>query len=165
MGSGKTHIGKRLAKKLGFSFLDLDDLIEDREGSSISQLFATFGETAFRQMEQAALHSLTSYDKIVIACGGGTPCFYDNMAWMNDHGLTIYLAASPSLLYQRLVRETSHRPLLQGKKKEELLRFLQTKLTERSSFYQQASVLVDQDTIEIPVDEALCLHIQDIVGH
>ncbi len=165
MGSGKSYTGKRLAQKLDVPFIDLDDRIEARQGQSISRLFATFGEAAFRQMEQEALHSLAKEENVVVATGGGTPCFFDNVEWMNQHGVTIYLKASPELLYQRLAPETDHRPLLQGKKEAELLHFLKTKLAERSSFYEQASVLVDQDQLDIPVETALHKHLQDIVGH
>ncbi|GJM32644.1 MAG: shikimate kinase [Saprospiraceae bacterium] len=165
MGSGKTYTGKRLADRLNMPFIDLDDWIEKRQGRSISQLFSDYGEAAFRQMEKEALHSLIDYKRVVIACGGGTPCFFDNIIWMNQFGISIYLQASPELLYQRLISETSHRPLLKGKKETELLQFLSAKLEERVDFYNQASVVLNQDDPGPPADEALFLHLKDIIGH
>ena len=115
MGSGKSLIGKKLAEKLQFKFLDLDTAIEEYAGKSVAEIFVEKGEAAFREMEQKMVRQTDKLQNTIIATGGGTPCFYENMDWMNKHGLTIFLEVSPEILAQRLKGEKQKRPLLAGK--------------------------------------------------
>ena len=146
MGCGKSYIGKGLAKKLGWEFLDMDDYLEANEGMTIAQIFAEGGESLFRQLEKNYLHATYDFNQTVIATGGGAPCFFDNIDWMNKNGQTIYLNAPVSILVDRLKSETAHRPLLAGKSAKELTTFIANKLAERSSFYEQANIVFDYKT-------------------
>lgn len=138
MGSGKTTVGKKLAKKLGFSFIDLDLLIEEQQKMSINTIFEQKGELAFREIEKIVLQSTIHMQNIVVACGGGLPCFFDNMAWMNANGQTLYIKMAPKSLFNRLINAKMTRPLLKDKTDEELLVFIEEKLEERAPFYLQA---------------------------
>ena len=146
MGSGKTFTGSRVAMQMGCSFLDLDDKIEAYHGKSIPEIFRDEGESHFRLLEREALHRMAAFPEAVISCGGGTPCFFDNVRWMNDHGITIYLRASPEILYQRLLPQRQQRPLLSRLKDEDLLDFIRSKLRDREKFYLQANYSIDQDS-------------------
>ena len=144
MGSGKTHLGKILAAKLGFLFVDLDSVIENTEGVTIAQLFDNQGETHFRKIESDRLKDLSKWDEVVISTGGGAPCFHDNMAWMNANGITIYLKTDPHLLLNRLKSQTENRPLLSDKSDTELLDFIIQKIDERTLFYEMATIKITQ---------------------
>lgn len=143
MGSGKTHWGKRLAEHLDWSFTDLDQYIEQQENMSVANLFENHGEAGFRRIERYYLNHFAIHRNLVLSCGGGTPCFLDNMDWMLRQGFTVYLEASPEFLKQRLEDETSHRPLLKGLEGEALLEFITNKLEERKPCYQRAHLIVD----------------------
>jgi shikimate kinase len=145
MGSGKTYLGKQLASKLGFLFVDVDSVIENTEGVTIAQLFDSQGETYFRKVESDRLKGLEKWDEVVISTGGGAPCFHDNMDWMNAHGITVYLQTDPNLLLNRLKSETENRPLLRGKTDEELLDFIKNKIADRKLFYEKAKIIVAQN--------------------
>ena len=144
MGCGKSYIGRPLAAKLSFQFVDVDDIIENTEGGTIAQVFEGQGETYFRQLESDTLKRLDKWENIVIATGGGAACFHDNMDWMNENGLTIYLKASPELLLSRLKNETNQRPLLAGRTDADLLGFIENKLSERASYYETAALIIEQ---------------------
>ncbi|MCS6992057.1 MAG: shikimate kinase [Chitinophagales bacterium] len=146
MGSGKTYLGRQLADLLKRPFTDLDQLIEQQEQCSIAELFAREGEQAFRQKEQAYLKKIPLRHQI-IATGGGTPCFFDNLSWMNEHGLTVYLKVSLDILIKRLKAQTRHRPLLQGRTGLDLHRHICHLLQEREPFYQQARLIVEADQL------------------
>ncbi len=146
MGCGKSYIGKQLAQSLGWEFLDMDDFLEANEGMSISQIFAEGGESLFRELEQNYLQATIDFENAVIATGGGAPCFFDNIDWMKAHGTTIYLKTPVAILVDRLKSETDHRPLLAKKTDAQLSDFIRTKLTERSSFYQQAQYVFEYKT-------------------
>ena len=146
MGCGKSYIGKQLAQSLGWEFLDMDDFLEANEGISISQIFAEGGATLFRDLEQNYLKATFDFENTVIATGGGAPCFFDNIDWMNANGTTIYLKTPVSILVDRLKAETDHRPLLAGKTKSQLSDFIKTKLKERSPFYQKAQYIFEYKT-------------------
>ena len=154
MGSGKSFLGKRLAERLGYRFIDLDSYIEVQTGRSIPEYFAE-GEEAFRIAEARCLRELEVYEKVVIATGGGTPCYKDNIKWINAHGTSIYLNASPKLLYEHLLPQRSLRPLLADLKEEQLLDFIRDKLEERLPVYEQAQFIV------APELEALLAVLQD----
>jgi shikimate kinase len=138
MGSGKTTIGKRLAKKLNVAFIDLDAFIENRYRKAISEIFAEKGETGFREIEKIVLHEVAQFEKVVISTGGGTPCFFDNMNVMNESGLTIYLKTSVEKLTKRLSASKEKRPIIKDKKTEELKTFISENLDKRELFYNRA---------------------------
>ncbi len=144
MGCGKSTLGKKVATKTGYSFIDLDDLIVQEINMSISEYFGAFGEQAFRKIERDQLHKLSCLKNTIIATGGGAPCYMDNMDWMNEHGKTVYMKLPPKALLSRLSqKEVESRPLLKGKTTEELLEFIQSKLEEREPFYNRAKIIFD----------------------
>jgi shikimate kinase len=165
MGSGKSYIGKKLSERMSMPFSDLDDIIEKGEDTKISAIFETSGEKQFRLLEKKYLHTYAMIDHALIATGGGTPCFFDNMEWMNKHGVTIYLKASSKLLAQRLLAERSHRPLLSNLNDQSLLDFIRIKLEERASYYEQASVIVEQTKNDETIIEELYQNFSSITGH
>jgi shikimate kinase len=149
MGSGKTTIGKLLSKQLGFTFLDMDAYIEEKYFQTISQIFATHGETYFREIERKCLHEVAMFENTVIATGGGTPCFYDNMEVMNAAGTTVYLKYSAKELANRLSSAANKRPLIAEKKGDELLEFISKTLLTREVFYYKAQHLIFGTEAEI----------------
>ena len=130
MGSGKSYAGKRLAERLDFSFIDLDEYLEEKENCSISSIFQEKGEAHFRNLERQYLHEMIQYEQIIISTGGGTPCFFDNMNWINNNGVSIFLQTSVEVIVQRLQKEKDHRPLIAGLSKEELSQFVSQKLED-----------------------------------
>jgi len=165
MGSGKTYTGRRLAQKAGLPFIDLDEWVEHSEGASIRAIFETKGEPCFRRLERDALRAMAQFRDVVVSCGGGTPCFFGNMRWMNEHGATIYLRATPEILAHRLSRQQEQRPLLKGLGQEELEAFVRSKLAEREPCYLDASIVYEQRTLDEKVAEALLDHFQNLIGH
>ncbi len=143
MGSGKSFIGKKLADKMQMPFCDMDEWIERSEKRSIKDIFAREGETYFRALEKKYLRTFGQVQELIIATGGGTPCFFNNMDYMNKKGLTIYLKTNPELLAERLLTEKDHRPLVANLNQTELLDFIKKKLKERSSYYDQAAISVE----------------------
>ena len=143
MGAGKTTIGKALSKELGIIFYDLDWYIESRMRKTVSEIFAERGEEGFRQIEYNMLHEVAEFEDVIISCGGGTPCFFDNMDYLNQQGQTVYLKAEPEVLYKHLQMAKVERPLLKGKSKEELLTFIKEQLEKREPFYTKARYTLD----------------------
>ena len=144
MGCGKSTWGRKLARISKLPFIDLDEKIVEETGMSIGSYFAEYGEAAFRQVESDVLKSVSSSEAAVISTGGGAPCYYDNMEWMNQTGITVYLELPAGVLLSRLVgKEGTKRPLLAGKTNDEILSFIEDKLAERKPFYEQAEVVVD----------------------
>ena len=157
MGSGKTTVGQLLATQLGYSFIDMDNHIEGKLFKSVSQIFAELGEDQFRLLEKQCLHEVAEFDHVVISTGGGVPCFFDNMEYMNKQGVTVYLKLSSADLAERL--EQSHankRPLLANRKGEELLHFISEELAKREPFYSQAAFSVSGE-IESTVSQICVL--------
>lgn len=143
MGSGKTTAGKKLAKLLKINFIDLDNYIEQKEKLSVQSLFENFGEPAFRKMEQVSLNELLKLkSKAVIALGGGTICYNDNLQKIKKIGLLIYIDLPPIALAQRLEKSKVKRPLLKNLKGEELVKFVTDKLEERKSYYVQSHITI-----------------------
>lgn len=140
MGSGKSFSGKQLAEKFNMSFVDLDDYIEKQEGQSIRSIFKNKGEDYFRKAEMHCLHKMSTKEMTVISTGGGTPCFFDNMDWMNKDGITVFLETPVRILTNRLLEGKEHRPLLKDFSQKELASFIEHKLEERNPFYHQAQV-------------------------
>ena len=148
MGAGKTTVGKALSKETGFPFYDLDWYIESRMRKSVSQLFAERGEEGFRKIEHAMLHEVAELEDVIISCGGGTPCFFDNMDYLNQQGHTVYLKAEPEVLRYHLQLGKGVRPLLQGKSPDELLDFITKQLAQREPFYSKARHILDVNKLD-----------------
>lgn len=147
MGSGKTYWGEKAAGWLGWRFVDLDRYIEEQERMSISKIFQKHGEAHFRKLENKYLMQVEEFGNTVIAAGGGTPCFYDNIKQMNRMGKTYYLKTKPETAAARLKNQISERPLLHGKKEKELIAFLKNQLIERESFYLQARHTIESENL------------------
>lgn len=144
MGSGKTTWGKKLASALEVPFIDMDHLIVEKIGMSIPEYFKAQGEDAFRELEQAVMKEQEGRAGI-ISTGGGTPCFFDNMDWLLDHGTVLYLNHSAKSLWKRLSQsDVNKRPALKGFTGEQLLAFIEEKLQERAPYYNRAHIHVDQ---------------------
>lgn len=148
-GSGKTTEGKKLAKKLAWQFVDLDKKIEQEVGSDIPKIFAEKGEPFFREVEQKLLLEIAQIDKVVIACGGGTVAFHNNMKWIKKNGFSIFLQAEPKLLLSRILASKSKRPLFDGLKEPEILEKIKSLLQIRLPFFEQADC-----TIALPKEAA-----------
>lgn len=147
MGAGKTTLGKALAQATGLQFIDLDWYIEERFHTSIQQIFADKGESGFRDIERRMLHEVAEFEDVIISCGGGTPCFFDNIDYMNLQGDTIYLKATPETLKAHLLMGKNKRPLIQGKSPEELIGFISESLSKRTMFYEKACHTIDIEVI------------------
>ncbi|WP_346710689.1 shikimate kinase [Phocaeicola salanitronis] len=148
MGSGKTTLGKAFAQAAHLQFIDLDWYIEERMHKAIKDLFAERGEEGFRQVERNMLHEAGEFENVVIAAGGGTPCFFDNIDYMNRTGETVFLNASFEALFRRLKVAKSKRPLLSGKTDEELKEVIRNGLAERMAFYGKAKHWFPSDYLE-----------------
>ena len=148
MGAGKTTVGKALSKEMGIPFYDLDWYIESRMRKTVAQIFAERGEEGFRRIEHNMLHEVAEFENIIISCGGGTPCFFDNMDYLNRQGETIYLKASPEVLYGHLKMGKTERPLLKNKTAEEMQRFISEQLEKREPFYAKAKHTLDVNLLD-----------------
>lgn len=151
MGAGKTTIGKNFSKELNIPFYDLDWYIENRMHKTIKQIFDEYGENEFRKIEHNMLHEVAEFENVIISCGGGTPCSFDNMDYMNQQGKTVYLKASPEVLYGHLMMGKTVRPLLLNKTPDEIKTFIQKQLEQREQYYSKAKYTLDvslMDTYE-----------------
>ena len=144
MGSGKSTLGNILAREMGLTFIDLDKYIEERNCKTVPQLFTEFGEPGFREKERKALEEISEFTDVIIATGGGAPCFYDNMELMNRTGITVFLDIHPSVLAERLLKSKTERPLIQGKSRTELIRFIDESLKKRMPFYSKAVIRMEK---------------------
>lgn len=156
---GKTTIGRDLAKLMNRTFYDLDWYIEERYHTKVSQIFAEKGEAHFRDLERRMLHEVAEFENVVLSCGGGTPCFFDNIDYMNSQGTTFYLKATPDVLYKHLKMGKSVRPLLLNKTPDEVRTFIEAQLAQREPFYKKAKYAIDvnlmdtYDKIKLSVDK------------
>ncbi|MDE6576805.1 MAG: shikimate kinase [Muribaculaceae bacterium] len=148
MGSGKTTFGKALAANTGMRFIDLDFYIEQRHHATVRDIFAKHGEAGFREIEREMLHEVANFEDVIISCGGGTPCFFDNMDYMNEMGTTLWLQASHDTLFSRLIRKREKRPLLAGHTDEEIKEIISTQLSSRAPFYSKAIHTWQSDSLE-----------------
>lgn len=148
MGAGKTTLGRALAKALGLSFIDLDNYIETRFRKTISQIFAEKGEEGFRLLERNMLAEVGEFEDVIISTGGGTPCFYDNVEYMNRQGITVFLDVPVERLFTRLSIARSKRPLIKEKNDEELLQFINEQLGKRMPHYSKAQHCFVADKLE-----------------
>lgn len=158
MGAGKTTVGRQLAKALNVPFYDLDWYVEERYHRRIPQIFAEEGEEGFRELERRMLHEVAEFENIILSCGGGTPCFFDNMEYMNSLAETVYLKASPEVLAKHLRMGRTERPLIKGKSPEELEAYISESLESREPYYTKAkhtldvSLMDNYEKISITVD-------------
>lgn len=148
MGAGKTTLGKAFARKLNIPFVDLDWYMEERFHKTVGELFAERGEAGFRELERNMLHEVGAFEDVVISTGGGAPCFFDNMDFMNRNGKTVFLNVHPDVLFARLRIAKQQRPILQGKKDDELKDFIVQALEKRAPFYSQAQYVFNADELE-----------------
>lgn len=150
MGCGKSHWGKELSARLQIPFFDLDEKIEEKEEKSINEVFEEKGEEYFRLLEKEVLHMLVeSHETFVMACGGGTPCFYNNIDYMNKQGTTIWINCSTSCLVQRLKNEKAKRPLIKDLNEDQLHTYIMRKVGDRRIFYQQAKIILTEEEISV----------------
>lgn len=157
MGCGKSTMGKKLAQKLGYTFIDLDHQIEQSLGTTIGEYFAAHGEAAFRKLESETLKTFTYPANAVIATGGGAPCFFDNMDWMNANGLSVYMEMSAAALAKRLEGGKDKRPLLRELNEAQMIEFIENKLTERNVFYKKALLTINGINLTADAMRALIL--------
>lgn len=143
MGAGKSVVGRRLAKSLNLSFYDLDEEIESHYKMSVSAIFQKYDEACFRKLETSILESFSNKDNFVLSCGGGTPCFGENMAFMKSIGTTIYIKLPADELAGRISSSYHKRPLTEGKSDEELASYVDAMLKKREPFYSMAKITVD----------------------
>ncbi len=148
MGAGKTTVGKQLAAELGLMFYDLDWYITSRMRRTVAQIFEESGEDGFRKIEHNMLHEVAEFENVVISCGGGTPCFFDNMDYLNRQGETVYLKAAPDVLYTHLRMGKGVRPLLLNKTPDEVRAFVAEQLVSREPYYQKAKHVLDVNVLD-----------------
>ncbi len=148
MGAGKTTLGKALSKELKVPFYDLDWYIETRMHRTVKQIFDERGEEGFRKIERNMLHEVAEFEDVILSCGGGTPCFFDNVDYMNEKGQTVYLKACPEVLYQHLKMGRSVRPLLLNKSPQEMQAYIQEQLTRREQYYSKARYTLDVNLMD-----------------
>ena len=148
MGSGKTHWSKIWAEKYKLDCYDLDDLIVETEGLNINDIFHQKGETYFRAAEATALRTFSFQKNFILSCGGGTPCFLDNMDWMKSHGITIYLKATPATIAARLINGNAMRPLVRDLEPNQMIEYAEQKIIEREAFYLRSSLILTEDQID-----------------
>ena len=149
MGCGKSTVGKKLSRLMNYDFIDLDTQIENKYQFNIPAIFERFDEKAFRTLERECLMSTLRNNNCIIATGGGTACFFENMKWMNTHGLTVYLQMQPESLYARLLSSRKKRPLIEQRAKDEVLQYIRAELESRHKYYQQANLIINVKDLKI----------------
>lgn len=148
MGSGKSTMGRAVSRMTGIPFIDLDNYIEGRFHHTVREIFAENGEARFREIERNMLHEVADFEDVIVACGGGTPCFFDNMEYMNTHGTTVFLDTPISKLHSRLMRGRHKRPLIAQKSEEELREYIIDALDKRMAYYSKAQITFSSDRLE-----------------
>lgn len=148
MGCGKSTLGRAVSRMTGLPFIDLDTYIEGRFHRTVKEIFALKGEAGFREIESGMLREVADFEDVIVACGGGTPCFHDNMDYMNSHGITVFLDTPVPTLFSRLQRGRHKRPLIAAKTDEELRRFITDALDCRLPDYSKAAVTFSSSELE-----------------
>ena len=148
MGTGKTTLGKIISKQMNLTFIDLDIYIENRYHKTISKIFEEVGEEGFRKIERTSLEEVSEFENIIIATGGGTPCFFDNMEFMNNKGTTIYLMTNNKVLFERLRIASQNRPIIKGKTDDELSEFIKINVDKRHPFYSKSNLCFDANKLD-----------------
>jgi shikimate kinase len=160
MGSGKSHWGRLLSSRLTLPFFDLDKQITDEEDKSIVEIFEEKGEEYFRMVEKETLYILSeSHESFVMACGGGTPCYFNNIDYMNNNGITVWLNTRMDVLFNRLLEEKDARPLLRNLTDAQLKQFILKKFSERRIYYEQANLVIEESEASV---ESLIQHIMHV---
>lgn len=155
MGSGKTYWGKQVASQLKIPFFDLDDVISESENKPVTQIFTERGEELFRVKEKETLDQLIDANQsMVLSCGGGTPCFFNNIERMKKYGIVVWLNTHVEIILQRLMKEKASRPLIKNIADEDMRSFIVRKLNERRMYYEQADITLDNED-SIPISEFL----------
>lgn len=149
-GSGKSYLGKKLSEALQLPFIDLDHVIEQHTNKSIASIFSEQGEAHFRELEATELRTQSAQSQFVLSCGGGTPCFHDNMKFINENGVSIFVNTPlPEILQRMTQQQTNQRPLFAAHGEESLENKLQTLLQKRKPVYEQAHVVIDGSTVSV----------------
>ena len=149
MGAGKTTAARRLAQRMGWEVVDTDALFEEKYKISVNDFFNKYDEPLYRKLESEVLKATESLDHVVVSTGGGTACFFDNMDWMNQHGLTVFLRISPQAAVDRVIHSRHKRPLVEGKSEEELTEFVNQHYASRLPFYEQANIIVKSEDLDL----------------
>ncbi|MCF8234273.1 MAG: shikimate kinase [Bacteroidales bacterium] len=149
MFSGKTTVGRKLARRFGYEFRDTDQVMEGRYKLSIPDFFNKYDEELFRELEHNTLIELSGLDNVVISTGGGTPCYHDNMSLMKEAGISVYLKMDVKSIHDRYKNSKKARPILDKIPESEIPEFFQDHLTEREQFYQQADITVKGENADI----------------
>jgi len=156
MGTGKTYWGRQVSRKLNVPFFDLDEQIVNHEGKSINDIFGQKGEEYFRQVEKDVLHIISeSHDSFVLATGGGTPCYFNSIEYMNKMGITVWINTSMDVLFERLIKEKAERPLLKDLSDQQLKAYIIKKFSDRKIYYEQSAIIIDDEhkVLETIVDQ------------
>ncbi|MBO4753762.1 MAG: shikimate kinase [Bacteroidales bacterium] len=148
MGAGKTTLGRPLSRAMNLEFIDLDNFIEARYHKTVKDIFAEVGEEGFRKIEHRSLEEVADYENVVIALGGGTPCFMGNMDIVNRAGISVYLKPTEEVLLRRLIQGKNKRPLLANKSDEEILNFIREQLAWREPYYLRANIVFESSHLE-----------------
>jgi shikimate kinase len=159
MGSGKTHWGNLLAQKLALPFFDLDRVISEKEQKTIPEIFAENGEEYFRVLEKGCLEEIAENNKeFIISCGGGTPCFFNNIQFMKKTGTVVWLNTPVDVLVGRLLRNKDSRPLLKDLAASELKTYILKKILSRRLYYEQAQITVNEENLTVDSFAEIILH-------
>jgi len=148
MGCGKSTLGRQLASILNLSFIDLDTFLEEKYFRTIPQIFEEEGETGFRRKEKKVLLEVSAFDDVIVATGGGAPCFFDNMELMNNTGFCIFLDVDTASLVNRLIHAKIERPIIKGKTPDELHHFIDGMMLKRRPFYEKARYIIKGNEIK-----------------
>ena len=149
MGCGKSSLGRKLSNRLGISFIDLDLFIETRYQKTIPEIFKEFGEKGFREKERICLREVSSFENVVIAVGGGAPCFYDNMDIMKNNGICFFLDVGEEEIVSRLMKSKQERPLIEGKSSDEIMSFVHVMMNKRRPYYEKSQYVIKGNDIKL----------------